>query len=78
MSPLADKYEEQIIDFIKKIRESGFTILENPLSTQIYGEFGAMMTFLTQAMEESFASKIPCLVYLKIVNSDRSDYQPHF
>ena len=31
LTPLQDNYEELIIGFIKKIRASGFTVLENPL-----------------------------------------------
>ena len=35
LSPLQDNYEQPIIDFIKKLRDSGLKTLENPLSTQI-------------------------------------------
>lgn len=47
LSPLQDNFEEHIITFIKKLRKSGFIVLENPLSTQIYGEYDKLMPFLT-------------------------------
>jgi len=37
--PLQDTFEEHIISFIKKLRASGLTVLENPLSTKVYGEY---------------------------------------
>ncbi len=55
MSPLQDDFEQHIIKFIKVLRSSEFTVLENPLSTQIFGEFTRLMPFLTQAMNESMA-----------------------
>jgi uncharacterized protein YqgV (UPF0045/DUF77 family) len=37
LSPLQDDFEAPIIAFIKALRASGLTVLENPLSTQVYG-----------------------------------------
>ena len=37
-SPLQNDFEDHIINFIKRLRTSGLTILENPLSTQVFGE----------------------------------------
>ena len=48
LSPLQDTYEEHIINFIKKLRASGLTILENPLSTQIYGDYDEVMYVLSR------------------------------
>lgn len=45
LSPLQNDYEIHVIEFIKRLRASEFTVLENPLSTQIYGEFDALMPF---------------------------------
>ena len=39
LSPLQNDYEAHIIDFIKTLRNSEFKVLENPLSTQIFGDF---------------------------------------
>lgn len=78
MSPLQDGYEQHIIDFIKALRNSPFTVIENPLSTQVYGDYQPVMEFLTNAIETSFKNQNAVLVYMKLVKSDRSDYQPHF
>ncbi|WP_438962670.1 hypothetical protein [Nonlabens sp.] len=78
MSPLQDDYEQHIMDFIKALRNSEFTVLENPLSTQIYGEFVPLMEFLTQLMAASMRETNVVLFYMKIVKTDRSDYEPFF
>lgn len=76
MSPLQSDYEDHIKSFITKLRESQFTVLENPLSTQIYGDYDALMPFLIQIIGESMQQTGVVLFYLKIVKTDRSDYQP--
>ena len=77
-TPLQDNFEEPIKAFIIKLRNSGFSILENPLSTQIYGEYSKVMPFLTEAIEESFTKIEIGLMNLKIVKTDRSNYEPDF
>lgn len=78
MSPLQADYEQHIIEFIKKLRNSEFTVLENPLSTQIYGDYYAVMEFLTKAIGKSMEETGVVLFYMKLVKSDRSDYEPFF
>ncbi|MBF4985823.1 hypothetical protein FNJ87_16320 [Nonlabens mediterrranea] len=78
MSPLQDDYEQHIIDFIKTLRESEFTVLENPLATQVYGEFVPLMEFLTREMARSMEQTKAVLFYMKVVKTDRSDYEPFF
>ncbi|GGX07956.1 hypothetical protein [Aquimarina muelleri] len=78
LTPLQDDYEEHIIRFIKKLRLSEFTILENPLSTQVYGEYDKVMPFLTQEIKRAFGDMEHVLVYIKMVKSNRSNYEPHF
>ncbi|GAL73738.1 hypothetical protein JCM19275_2585 [Nonlabens ulvanivorans] len=79
MSPLQDDYEQHIIDFIKTLRESEFTVLENPLATQIYGgDFVPLMQFLTREMSKSMEQTKAVLFYMKVVKTDRSDYEPFF
>ncbi len=77
-SPLQDDFEEHIINFIKKLRASGLTVLENPLSTQVYGDYNTVMEVLRMEMETAFKLMDRGLMYLKIVKSDRSGYEPHF
>jgi uncharacterized protein YqgV (UPF0045/DUF77 family) len=77
-SPLQDDYEDHIKNFIKKLRASGLIILENPLSTQVYGGYDEVMTVLRDEMKEALRLIDQGLLYLKIVKSDRSGYEPNF
>lgn len=77
-SPLQHDFEEHIINFIKKLRASGLTILENPLSTQIFGEYDAVMKLLHFEIKTAFELMDKGLLYMKIVKSDRSAYEPNF
>ncbi|MBC3845517.1 hypothetical protein H8K90_03910 [Winogradskyella echinorum] len=78
LTPLKDDYEPHIIDFIKALRASEFTVLENPLSTQIYGDYDKLMPFLTQEIKKSFTDIDIAVLQMKLVKTDRSDYEPHF
>ena len=78
LSPLQDDFEPSIIAFIQKLRVSGFKVLENPLSTQIYGDYDQLMPFLQKTMKEALLETKHGLFYMKIVKSDRSQYEPHF
>lgn len=78
LMPLQNDFEAPIIDFIKNLRTSNFTVLENPLSTQIYGDFDALMPFLTEEIKKSFETQEHVVMNMKIVKSDRSDYEPTF
>lgn len=77
-SPLQDGYEQPIIHFIKKLRASGLVVLENPLSTQVYGDYDQVMALLTSEVKEAFSLVERGLMYIKIVKSDRHDYEPFF
>ncbi|WP_194851449.1 thiamine-binding protein [Nonlabens antarcticus] len=78
MSPLQDDFEQHIINFIKVLRASSFKVMENPLSTQIYGPYSSLMPFLVDAIEESLSEQDAVLIYMKLVKSNRADYKPHF
>ncbi len=77
-SPLQDDFEQHIIDFIKKLRASGLIILENPLSTQVYGPYETVMQVLQTEIKTAFELMDKGLLFMKIVKSDRSKYEPHF
>lgn len=78
LTPLQNDFEEHIIRFIKKLRDSQFVVLENPLSTQIFGEYDELMPYLTKEIKASFKHQEHAVMNVKIVKSDRSDYEPHF
>ena len=78
LTPLQDNYEPAIIHFIKKLRASNLKVIENPLSTQIYGDYDEVMNVLKVEVKEAFDLIEKGLLYIKIVKSDRYDYEPHF
>ncbi|WP_397364431.1 hypothetical protein [Olleya sp. R77988] len=78
LSPLSDNFEQHVIDFIKALRDSEFTVLENPLSTQVFGDFDQLMPFLNQKIKESFQNQDICVLSMKVVKTDRSNYEPDF
>lgn len=78
LTPLQDDFEPAIIDLIKRLRNSGLTIKENPLSTQVYGDYDRVMEILSREVKHAFELIDRGLLYMKIVKSDRSGYEPHF
>lgn len=78
LTPLQDDFEPAIINFIKALRHSGLTVLENPLSTQVYGDYDAVMKVLQTEMKIALEAIGKGLLYIKIVKSNRSNYEPHF
>jgi uncharacterized protein YqgV (UPF0045/DUF77 family) len=77
-SPLQDNFEPPIIEFITSLRESGFHTIENPLSTQIFGNYDDLMPFITKHIKVAMTSVEHGLMYMKIVKSNRKNYEPHF
>jgi uncharacterized protein YqgV (UPF0045/DUF77 family) len=78
LTPLKDNYEPHIVAFIKELRNSGFTVLENPLSTQIFGDYDELMPFLTKAIKRSFSDLDIAVLHIKMVKTNRSAYEPDF
>ncbi|SDR82241.1 hypothetical protein SAMN04515667_0762 [Formosa sp. Hel1_31_208] len=78
LSPLQDEYEPAIIHFIKQLRASNLNVLENPLSTQVYGDYDEVMKLLTVEIKEAFQLIENGLLHMKVVKSDRFEYEPHF
>lgn len=78
LTPIQDDYEPAIIQFIQALRNSGLVVKENPLSTQIYGEYDAVMQVLQKEMKIALEAIERGLLYVKIVKSNRADYEPHF
>ena len=73
-TPLQDDFEPPIITFIQQLRNSGLTVIENPLSTQVYGSYDAVMKLLTHEIKQSLSEVDMGLFQLKIVKTDRSQY----
>ena len=78
LSPLQNDYESAIIAFIKALRDSGLTVLENPLSTQVYGDYDQVFDTLKVEIKNAFEKIEIGLVYMKIVKTDRHDYERNY
>ncbi|OQD44476.1 hypothetical protein BUL40_02690 [Croceivirga radicis] len=78
LTPLHDDFEPVIINFIKQLRASGLKTIETPLSTQIYGDYDKVMALLTVEIKEAMELMEHGLLWMKIVKSDLSDYEPNF
>ena len=76
--PLNDDYKSIIKKFIMSVRDSNFQILENPLSTQIYGDFEPMMKMLVEKINSIFSNCDGIMVNLKIVKGNRFHYKAEF
>lgn len=78
LMPLQQDFETPIIDFIKRLRNSKFKVLENPMSTQIYGDYDELMPYLTNEIKATLELQENAVLNVKIVTSDRSTYEPNF
>ena len=74
LTPLQDDFEPAIINLIKRLRMSGLTIMENPLSTQVYGDYDTVMSLLQKEMKTALMAIENGLLLMKIVKSNRSSY----
>ncbi len=74
LTPLKDDFIPAIKHFIKQLKTSGFTVLENPLSTQIYGDYDTLFPFLTDQIKAVFDAEESVILMMKIVKGDRSHY----
>ncbi len=67
--PLTKDYEPPIIAFIKKLHEQpGIMVATNGLSTQITGEYDAVMKALTIAMKPTMTDSTTCSFVIKLLN----------
>ena len=78
LMPLQDDYRDHIVDFIKRLRDTNLRVEENGLSTQVYGEYDEVMTFLNKELKKSFTEAKAVIANMKIVKTDRSNYEPSF
>jgi uncharacterized protein YqgV (UPF0045/DUF77 family) len=71
MYPLDSNYVPPIKSFIRALRAfDGLEIVTNQLSTQICGEFDAVMTALRDCIRESMISNHKVVFVTRYLNSD--------
>ena len=69
MYPLTKDYEGLILDFIARLRgHEGLRVEVNSLSTQIFGDYDAIMNALHQEIKLSFQQRVTTSVVLKVLN----------
>ena len=78
LMPLKDDFIPVIKEFTKSLRGLNLEILENPLSTQVYGEYDVLMNILISKIKNVFSQENSIMINLKIVKGDRSKYEPDF
>jgi uncharacterized protein YqgV (UPF0045/DUF77 family) len=78
LTPLNSSYVITIKQFIQNLRKTGFTVIENPLSTQLYGEYDQVMSSLLPLVKSTFEQEDAVMLHLKLVKGDRSHYEPDF
>ena len=78
LTPLKNDFVLSIKSFIKQLRGLGLDIKENPLSTQIYGDFDLIMQKLVPLIKKTFNEEKSVMLHLKMVKGDRSQYKPDF
>ena len=78
MYPLHQNYEPPILDFIRRLnRYPELTVKTNSMSTQVFGEYEALMSALTKEIKISFAEEDKVSMVIKLLNADlKADYQP--
>ena len=67
LTPLKSSYVITIKQFIQNLRKTGFTVIENPLSTQLYGEYDQVMSSLLPLIKSTFKQEDAVMLHLKLV-----------
>ena len=78
LTPLKEDFIPTIKSFILQLRSLGFIVKENPLSTQVFGDFNSVMQGLLPLIRKTFKEENAVMLHLKMVKGDRSDYEPNF
>ena len=68
--PLADMFTEPIDDVIARLKQcEDIDVTTNPMSTQLRGEYGAVMRAVEVAMKVTFENLPKAVFVLKVVNN---------
>lgn len=60
--PLSNDFEQIILDFIEKLKDSSLEVQTNGMSTQVFGEMDMIMEKIGKAMKEVYAENKAILV----------------
>lgn len=78
LTPLKPDYVQSIKNFIQSLRNTDHVIIENPLSTQVYGDYDKIMSSLIPLIKRTFDEEDAVILHFKLVKGDRSHYEPNF
>ena len=68
--PLTTDYLPIINGFLHRIHNSGLTVVTNGMSTQVFGEYDAVLDAFREALRPSFELEQVVSVSIKLINSD--------
>ena len=75
MYPLDENYIPPILDFIAQLNAfPAIKVKTNSMSTQVFGEYDAVMDALKEAMRHTFSEDRKVSMVMKVINSDL-DYE---
>ena len=67
--PLTENYEPPIIGFIEQLRQRpGIEVATNQLTTQLTGDYDAVMDALRESMRPTLAGATKCSFVIKVLN----------
>jgi uncharacterized protein YqgV (UPF0045/DUF77 family) len=67
--PLHQSFGSQILEFVRYLNdESNLEVKTNSMSTQISGDFDAVMERVTSALKQGFSSEIRTVAVMKLFN----------
>lgn len=69
--PLADEYKAPIYALIDKLKETDLEVYPGRMSTEIFGEYDAVMAVLSDTMKWSFETYGKSVFVAKIMAGDR-------
>lgn len=69
--PLKDDFKPPIKDIITRLQASGLEVYPNRMSTQVFGEFDAVMQTLSDTMKWSFETYGKAVFVANFLEGDR-------
>ncbi|WP_375176256.1 thiamine-binding protein [Marinobacter mobilis] len=69
--PLSEDYKPPIREVIARLQASGLDVYPNRMSTQVFGEFEAVMTVLSDTLKWSFETYGKAVFVANFLEGDR-------
>jgi len=69
--PLREDYKSAILEVIERLRQTGLEVHSNRMSTQVFGEFDAVMAGLGDVMKWSFETYGKAVFVANFIEGDR-------